>query len=228
MNLQIDNADERLTPIGRRVGLVNDEHWEAHTNRQARLKRVKEQLMTAQVDSGHAFFASRQMVFRERPSFVALLRRPEVRLEELIREGAFETEPLGREDIASIETDIKYEGYVRQQDREIEKLRKADGKVLPQDLDYATMPGLSREIAEKLTRVRPQSIGQASRIPGMTPAGVSILLFHLGNASAGRKANEDCRLKQCLPRRFWRPSCNRQISKCHHPTKRDWPATSMN
>jgi tRNA uridine 5-carboxymethylaminomethyl modification enzyme len=100
-------------------------------------------------------------------------------MEELIAEGVLQTEPLRREDIVSMETGIKYEGYLKQQDREVEKLRKAESKRLPADLDYSNMPGLSREIVEKLTRVRPQSIAQASRIPGITPASISILLFHL-------------------------------------------------
>ena len=79
----------------------------------------------------------------------------------------------------SLETSIKYEGYLKQQQREIEKLRKAESKRLPDDLDYGAMPGLSREIVEKLTCVRPQSIAQASRIPGITPASLTIVLFHL-------------------------------------------------
>ena len=73
----------------------------------------------------------------------------------------------------------KYEGYLKQQAREVEKLRKAESKRLPADLNYENMPGLSREIVEKLSRVRPRSIAQASRIPGITPASISILLFHL-------------------------------------------------
>ena len=100
-------------------------------------------------------------------------------MEELIAEGVLQAESLRREDIVSLETSIKYEGYLKQQDREVEKLRKAESKRIPQDLDYAAMAGLSREIVEKLTRIRPQSIAQASRIPGITPASISILLFHL-------------------------------------------------
>ncbi len=119
---------------------MDNEHWEAHIQRQSRLKRVRERIETTYVDSSHAFFTARQLTFRERPSLMALLKRPEVRLEDLIREGVLETEPLGREDIASIETDIKYEGYVRQQTREIEKLRKAEARRLPEDLDYASLP----------------------------------------------------------------------------------------
>ena len=100
-------------------------------------------------------------------------------MEQLIAEGVLQTESHRREDIVSLETSIKYEGYVKQQDREVEKLRKAESKRLPEDLDYSNMPGLSREIVEKLSRVRPRSIAQASRIPGITPASISILLFHL-------------------------------------------------
>ena len=115
----------------------------------------------------------------------ALLRRPEVRLAELISEGVFVPEGLRREDIVAIETDIKYEGYLKQQDREVEKLRKAESKRIPDDLDYSAMPGLSREVAEKLLRIRPQSIAQASRIPGITPASITILLFHIEGRKKG-------------------------------------------
>src|SRR5262249_44886987 len=89
-----------------------------------------------------------------------------------------------REDVVSLETSIKYEGYLKQQDREVEKLRKAESKRLPAGLDYESLPGLSREVVEKLTRIRPQSIAQASRIPGITPAAISILLFHLEMGSS--------------------------------------------
>jgi tRNA uridine 5-carboxymethylaminomethyl modification enzyme len=179
LNLRIDNADTRLTPIGRRVGLVADDHWDQYLERQARIERLRNTVASARVDTAHPFFVSRGLEFRERPTFIGLLRRPEIHMEELIAEGVLQTEPLRREDIVSMETGIKYEGYLKQQDREVEKLRKAESKRLPADLNYSNMPGLSREIVEKLTRVRPQSIAQASRIPGITPASISILLFHL-------------------------------------------------
>jgi tRNA uridine 5-carboxymethylaminomethyl modification enzyme len=179
LNLRIDNADLRLTPIGRRVGLVSDDHWEQYLERQARITRLRSFVDSTRVDIAHPFFVSRGMEFRERPTFAGLLRRPEIHMEELIAEGVLETEPLRREDIVSMETSIKFEGYLKQQDREVEKLRKAESRRLPADLDYACMPGLSKEIVEKLTRIRPQSIAQASRIAGITPASISILLFHL-------------------------------------------------
>jgi tRNA uridine 5-carboxymethylaminomethyl modification enzyme len=179
LNLRIDNADQRLTPIGRRINLVTNDQWEHYRERCARLDRLRNTVETERVDTSHAFFTSRDLDFRERPTFVNLLRRPEIHLAELIAEGVLQSEALRREDIVSLETSIKYEGYLRQQEREVEKLRKAESRRVPADLDYANMPGLSREIIEKLTRIRPQSIGQASRIPGITPASISILLFHL-------------------------------------------------
>jgi tRNA uridine 5-carboxymethylaminomethyl modification enzyme len=179
LNLRIDNADQRLTPIGRRINLVTNDQWEHYRERCARLDRLRNTVETERVDTSHAFFTSRDLDFRERPTFVNLLRRPEIHLAELIAVGVLQSEALRREDIVSLETSIKYEGYLRQQEREVEKLRKAESRRVPADLDYANMPGLSREIIEKLTRIRPQSIGQASRIPGITPASISILLFHL-------------------------------------------------
>jgi tRNA uridine 5-carboxymethylaminomethyl modification enzyme len=179
LNLRIDNADERLTPIGRQSGLVTDEQWNQYLERRARIARLRWLVEQSRVDTAHPFFMSRALEFRSRPSFIELLRRPEIHLADLINERVIETEALRREDIVSLETSIKYEGYLKQQEREVEKLRKAESKRLPPDLDYASMPGLSREIVEKLSRIRPQSIAQASRIPGITPASISILLFHI-------------------------------------------------
>lgn len=181
LNLRIDNADARLTPIGRRAGLVTEDHWQQYLDRATRIERLRNSVESARVDIAHPFFVSRGIEFRERPSTMNLLRRPEIRLSELISEGVLEVSAEGvrPEDIVSLETNIKYAGYLKQQEREVEKLRKAEARRLPADLDYANMPGLSREIVEKLSRVRPQSIAQAGRIPGITPASISILLFHL-------------------------------------------------
>ncbi len=179
LNLRIDNADARLTPAGRRIGLVTNEHWNQYLERTARIERLRDLVAQTKVDTSHSFFVSRSLQFRDRPSLVGLLRRPEIHMRDLIAEGVLATEPLRREDIVSLETSIKYEGYLKQQEREVEKLRKAESRRIPEGLDYAGMPGLSREIVEKLSRVRPHSIAQASRIPGITPASISILLFHL-------------------------------------------------
>jgi tRNA uridine 5-carboxymethylaminomethyl modification enzyme len=179
LKLRIDNADARLTPIGRRSNLVTDEHWRQYNERHDRIERVRETVENLRVDTAHPFFLARGLEFRERPTFTSLLRRPEIRMEELIAAGVLSTEPLRREDILSIETNIKYEGYLKQQEREVVKLRKAESKRIPPDFDYSNMPGLSREIVEKLSHIQPHSIAQASRIPGITPSAVSILLLHL-------------------------------------------------
>jgi tRNA uridine 5-carboxymethylaminomethyl modification enzyme len=179
LNLRIDNADARLTPMGRRIGLVTDDHWQQYLERAARIDRLRDSVQGIHVDATHPFFVSRGIKFRERPTMTNLLRRPEIHMSELIAEGVLQTEAVRREDIVSLETSIKYEGYLKQQEREVEKLRKAESKRIPADLDYSNMPGLSREIVEKLSRIRPQSIAQASRIPGITPASISILLFHI-------------------------------------------------
>jgi len=179
LNLRIDNADRRLTPMGRTAGLVTDSHWDQYLERQARIDRVEKGFSTMKPDPAHPFFVSRGIELRERPTVVALLRRPEIRLEELIAESVIEIEKLRREDLVSIETSIKYAGYIKLQDREVEKLRKAESRRIPEHLDYSSMAGLSHEIVEKLSRIRPQSIAQASRIPGITPASISILLFHM-------------------------------------------------
>ena len=136
--------------------------------------------MSTRIDPGGAFLTSRNITLSERPNGWAILKRPEIRLQELLDEGVVSVDgDLLREDVVSVETDIKYEGYLKQQEREVEKLKKSENRLLPDDLDLAEMPGLSREIVEKLQRVRPRSIAQASRIPGMTPAAVSILLLHI-------------------------------------------------
>jgi tRNA uridine 5-carboxymethylaminomethyl modification enzyme len=179
LNLRIDNADRRLTPIGRKLGLVTEEHWQEYLQRSGRIESMHARMSSTKPDPAHAFFTTRGLDLKDRPSIVALLRRPEIHLEDLMKEGVLDSENLRAEDIVSIETAIKYEGYLKQQEREVEKLRKAEAKRIPNDLDYAQMPGLSREIIEKLSRVRPTSIAQASRIPGVTPASISILLFHI-------------------------------------------------
>jgi tRNA uridine 5-carboxymethylaminomethyl modification enzyme len=190
LNLRIDNADSRLTPVGKNIGLVSGEHWETFLERQSRISATRDRVETEKVDAAHPYFAARNLDVRERPALKTVLLRPEVRLADLIREGVFGVaEGLRREDVLSIETAFKYQGYLKQQEREIEKLRKAEARELPEDLDYATMPGLSREIVEKLTRTRPRSVAQASRIPGVTPASLSILVFHLDLRRRERERN---------------------------------------
>ena len=179
LNLRIDNADERLTPVGRDAGLVGDAQWEAFLGRRQRTDSLKYRLGELRTDATHPFFVGREIGFRDRVTLAELLKRPEIRLEDLVQSGLIPAPGLEREDLMAVETAIKYEGYLRQQDRQIERLRKAEERALPPDLDYASMPGLSSEMIEKLTRVRPRSLAQASRIPGVTPAALSVVLLHV-------------------------------------------------
>ena len=179
LNLRIDNADSRLTPIGRSIGLVGDEHWSRFQERASRLDDLRRRLESPRQDVQNPYYISRGVTLHRHPTLATLLRRPEIRLEELIREGLVDGTDLRREDLLSIESEIKYEGYMKLQDRDVARMRKAESRRIPADLDYSAMAGLSHEMVEKLTRIRPESIAQASRIPGVTPASVSIVLFHI-------------------------------------------------
>ena len=179
LKLRIDNADLRLTPVGRSCGLVDDSQWELFEARRVRIDRLRASVANTRIDPSHRFFAEQGIELREKPRLHDLLKRPEIRLEALAEAGIVSTDGLRPEDVVSVETAIKYEGYLKQQERQIERLRKSEERTLPADLDYSDMPGLSAEATEKLTRIRPESIGQASRIPGITPAALSIVLLHL-------------------------------------------------
>ncbi|HLQ77464.1 MAG TPA: FAD-dependent oxidoreductase, partial [Terriglobia bacterium] len=179
LNLRIDNADRRLTPMGHEIGLVTENHWNAYVERVSRIDALRERLDYPRQDAEHPYYVSRGVTLHRHPTLASMLRRPDISLEELVREGLVVGDQLRREDLMAIETAIKYEGYMRRQDREVARLRKAESRRIPAGLDYVSMAGLSREIVEKLTRIRPESIAQASRIPGVTPASVSIVLFHM-------------------------------------------------
>ncbi len=160
LHLRIDNADERLTPLGRESGLVTDERWAAFCRKQAQ----KERLRLAFASDGKAQW----------------LRRPESKISELVPwiSGQLGEAPV-RGVLDTIETEIKYAGYIAQQDRQFERLRDSERRQIPLDFAYRGMPGLSREVWEKLERVRPTTLGQAGRIPGITPAAVAILDVYL-------------------------------------------------
>jgi len=186
LHLRIDNADRRLTPHGRRVGLISDAAWADFEAKQHRLEGMKKVLETAKLPNG----LIEELASAVGQPLAQLLKRPEVTIEQLLpvlREAApefFERSPGGlssevRNELKSIETEIKYEGYLRQQDKAIERLKKAEQRSIPQWFDYRSISGLSREMQEKLSHVRPLTIAQASRIPGVTPAAVSLVNVYI-------------------------------------------------
>jgi tRNA uridine 5-carboxymethylaminomethyl modification enzyme len=166
--LRIDNADLRLTPAGRRVGLVDDERWEGFCSRSARLSSNLEALERTRVrTSGNTRVPASQ-----------LLKQPEVCVEELVRSHGLtlEFDPARPTiDIASLETTVKYAGYLRRQDQEIQRARRDERRRLPSGLPFHQVPGLSREVCQRLLQVQPDTLGQAARIPGVTPAAVAVL-----------------------------------------------------
>jgi tRNA uridine 5-carboxymethylaminomethyl modification enzyme len=186
LHLRIDNADERLTPVAHVVGMIRGDEWERFCRSLERKAAVRgfverfrvgtEQLAEGQ-EGGNGW--PEKSVGQ---TLAQLLRRPEVRIEgfqELIRaEIGVE---LRRAEWKAIETEIKYSGYLSQQRKQVERLAKMDGRRIPGDLRYATIPGLSREVIEKMERIRPGTLGQAGRIPGVTAAAVQILKVFLGS-----------------------------------------------
>ncbi|MGA7398619.1 MAG: tRNA uridine-5-carboxymethylaminomethyl(34) synthesis enzyme MnmG [Candidatus Sulfotelmatobacter sp.] len=202
LHLRIDNADRRLTPHGRRVGLISDEAWDDFQAKQERLEKVKQLLEKTRITG---------VALDEQPSngwssalgqtYAQLLKRPEVTIEQLasvLREldpvfFARGNEGIGedrngsvatissevRNELKSVETEIKYEGYLRQQQRAMDQMKKSEQRSIPDWFNYRSVSGLSREMQEKLTHVQPRTLAQASRIPGVTPAAVSLVNVYI-------------------------------------------------
>jgi tRNA uridine 5-carboxymethylaminomethyl modification enzyme len=178
LHLRIDNADARLTPIGRKVGLVDDIRWGRYLAKQALGERIRQLLASTRVSPGE--FPELNSAHDDRPPLAVWLRRPEARIEQL-KPWLERTcgQPCEKGLLTTIETEIKYAGYLEQQERQVARIRSSQEKAIPQDFAYAELPGLSREVREKLERVRPSNLGQASRIPGVTPAAIALLEIHL-------------------------------------------------
>ncbi len=174
LHLRIDNADSRLTPLGRSIGLVDDTRWAAFQKREAQKQLVGAWLEQTKADP-HVFPAL-GLAADGRPTLAVWLRRPEASIKVLEPSiSSMLGEPVARGVLTTVETELKYAGYMRQQDREVERLRGSERRRIPAEFSYDTVPGLSHEIRQKLGRVRPETLGQAGRIPGVTPAAVAIL-----------------------------------------------------
>jgi tRNA uridine 5-carboxymethylaminomethyl modification enzyme len=209
LHLRIDNADRRLTPHGRRLGLINDAAWAEYEQKQARMAALERFLTTGKVNSERLQAAGLgSLPATAGQTWAQLLKRPEVSIESLLTalRDDLAHDPLlatwsefvapasrpavpaassppesaivrstRRNEARAVETEIKFAGYLEQQKKSIARLKAAESVTIPDWLDYGAISGLSREMRETLERVRPQTLGQASRIPGVTPAALSLV-----------------------------------------------------
>ncbi|MDP9267063.1 MAG: tRNA uridine-5-carboxymethylaminomethyl(34) synthesis enzyme MnmG [Acidobacteriota bacterium] len=197
LHLRIDNADRRLTPHGRRVGMIGDSDWTEFQAKQERLRRMADVLGKTKwsVASGQWPDAAGQTLAQllKRPEVTIELLRPELEREypEFFERGETNESiraAIIRNELKSVETEIKYAGYLAQQEKAIERLKKSEQRGIPEWFEYATVSGLSREMKEKLAHVRPRTLGQASRIPGVTPAAVSLVNVYIEIQGKRRQA----------------------------------------
>jgi tRNA uridine 5-carboxymethylaminomethyl modification enzyme len=233
LHLRIDNADRRLTPYGRRVGLINDSAWAGYLAKQERMTAMRELLDRTRISSETPDLHEQIGAVASGTTLAQLLKRPEVQIEQLVpvlarmmpaffqdragsgplvldQPGPSQIEGGGgqthsfdipkelegdaipsvsttpypltaavRNELKSVETEIKYSGYLDQQTKAIERLKRSEQRIIPDWFDYGNVSGLSREMNEKLSRVRPRTLGQASRIPGVTPAAVSLINVYI-------------------------------------------------
>ena len=180
--LRQDNADTRLTPIGRKIGLITDNRWERYCAKQERireeLERVRKTIISPSKELNDILKERNTSEVNTGIRLVDLLKRPELNYDVLETIDKTRTE-TDRNVLEQVEIEIKYEGYIKRQLLIIEQVRKLESKRLPADTDYSTIEGLRLEAREKLNKVRPESIGQASRISGVSPADISVLVIYL-------------------------------------------------
>jgi tRNA uridine 5-carboxymethylaminomethyl modification enzyme len=159
LNLRIDNADRRLMAFGRELGLISGEEYQEQEAKQKRIQRAMVFLGQGKVKDKKG----------DTLTLLKYLKKPEIRIQDVLEYGKF-SNSLSDEEMRAIESDVKYEGYLKRQKKEVSTLRKADRMKIPTGLDLKKVSGLTREALEKLEKYRPGTIGEAKKIPGLTPA----------------------------------------------------------
>ena len=190
--LREDNADMRLTPKGRELGLVDDRRWAAFCTKQEAIILETERLKTTFIHpskpEAELLNSKLSTAITREYSLLELLKRPELNYADIaeLKEGAVDDQTVAEQ----VEIQSKYQGYIDRQADEIEKLRRHEETRIPNDIDYHSITGLSNEIRQKLSDIRPETLGQASRIQGVTPAAISLLLIHLKKRALGNGRQE--------------------------------------
>ncbi|MFO1372825.1 MAG: FAD-dependent oxidoreductase [Candidatus Competibacteraceae bacterium] len=192
--LREDNADLRLIETGRRLGVVDDARWQAFEIKREAIERESQRLRELWVRPSQVAEADAQQVLQgpltRESRALELLCRPEVVYADLMTLPGIGPGVADPQVAEQVEIQAKYAGYIERQRQEIERRRRHEQLTLPPDFDYAQVQGLSREVREKLIHHQPRTLGQAGRIPGMTPAAISLLLIHFKRRRARQNAGE--------------------------------------
>jgi tRNA uridine 5-carboxymethylaminomethyl modification enzyme len=189
--LREDNADMRLTEIGYKLGLATQDSYDRLTAKKQNISDLVEFLERKQVTPTNEVNSELALVgsslLRNPTSLVQLLRRPEVSMEQIRIIAGTEINKYNRIIDSHVEIQTKYAGYVERQLETVRRFKKVEGVRLPDNFDYSQVAGLSKEVREKLANIRPRSLGQASRIAGITPAAISTLSIYLANKDKNRR-----------------------------------------
>jgi tRNA uridine 5-carboxymethylaminomethyl modification enzyme len=182
--LRQDNADVRLTPIGRKIGLVNEDRWRLFNEKRDEVKRIKKLVYERSVEPNavnELLQSKGQRAIAQKMKMNQLLSRPGVKTLELVKVlNISEIDSTNEEAIQYVETELKYSGYIRREKETADKIKKLNSLTIPETFDYDRIKGLSAEGLAKLKSSRPLTIGQASRVSGISPADISILLVYMG------------------------------------------------